>query len=300
MVGAELHLEALGGAFERRVHHARVVDQQVQTGVRHREPVGEAAHAGERREVEQADPRATRRAPASRIVSPRPRRGAPRRAPASTTFAPAAASARAVSSPRPVDAPVTTATFPCRSTPCEHLVGRRLEAHDGLPLRPVGPLLRHSPRPHRVAALEERHHALARVVAPHQVVVELGLQPADLGAVELEALPQQPLAERDRHRRGVHRDVVRDLPRRRQHLVVGEAATRHPEPLHLVPVERAPGEQDLGRVGHAHDARQRPVHEGVAHHPAPHLHDAVLGVGRHEPQVALDRQREPERRWRAR
>ena len=63
-------------------------------------------------------------APASRRS--RRRRGAPggrcRARPASPS-APAAASARAVSAPRPDEAPVTTARSPVRSTPGEHVVG---------------------------------------------------------------------------------------------------------------------------------------------------------------------------------
>ena len=45
---------------------------------------------------------------------------------AMVTVAPWAASARVVSSPRPVDAPVTRTRLPVRSTPVEHLVGRGL------------------------------------------------------------------------------------------------------------------------------------------------------------------------------
>ena len=52
VVGAELQLEAVGGAAQRRHHHAGVVDQQVDLAV----PAGgELADRGEAGEVERAD-----------------------------------------------------------------------------------------------------------------------------------------------------------------------------------------------------------------------------------------------------
>ena len=77
--------------------------------------VGEGTHAVERRQVEDAELERCvghRLADSGHDASPLSSLRT-----ASTTWAPAAASARAVSSPRPVDAPVTTATLPLRSTP---------------------------------------------------------------------------------------------------------------------------------------------------------------------------------------
>ena len=79
--------------------------------------VGAGAHAGERREVELDQLEAAAIGGAAR-ARPRWRRSALSRSRAApTTGAPWAASARAVSTPRPAETPVTRTRLPLRSTP---------------------------------------------------------------------------------------------------------------------------------------------------------------------------------------
>ena len=59
-------------------------------------------------------------------------------------------------------------------------------------------------------------------------------------------------------------------------------------------VESRSGQQDFGRVGDPDQPRQHPVRVGVTDDPAPNLHDAVARVGGKEPDVALQRQRQPQ------
>ena len=53
VVGAELQLEAVGRAYERRRHDSRVVDHDGQAVVARCEPRREVAHAGERRQIDE-------------------------------------------------------------------------------------------------------------------------------------------------------------------------------------------------------------------------------------------------------
>ena len=176
----------------------------------------------------------------------------------------------------------------------EHLVGRGLEAHAGSPSSP-GQVSGQSSvtLPCHCGARRSRNAITPSLASglPIRWWCSTVSRWFDLVAVEIEARPQDPLAERHRHRRGGGGDIACVLPRSREHLVGGEHAIGDAEALHLVTVEGLAGEQDLGRVGHPDDARQRPVHERVAHHAPLRLHHAVLGVGGHEPEVALDRQR---------
>jgi len=52
VVGAHLHLEAVGGASQRKRHHAGVVAQRIQARVTLAELFGEVAHAGQAGQVE--------------------------------------------------------------------------------------------------------------------------------------------------------------------------------------------------------------------------------------------------------
>ena len=72
------------------------------------------------------------------------------------------------------------------------------------------------------------------------------------------------------------------------------SSTRLPRPSATArcPSNVAPLKQDFGRVGQPDQARKDPVRVGVADHPAPDLNDAVLCVGREEPDVALQGQRQ--------
>ena len=105
VVGAELHLEAVGGGAARQRHHARVVDEQVEpvdVAGRRRSPRTEATARRDRAAGPQlgggglgADPLQRR--------GRRRRRGRP-----AATRAPRRASSRAASKPMPLLAPVTT------------------------------------------------------------------------------------------------------------------------------------------------------------------------------------------------
>ena len=163
VVGTELHLEAFGGALERRVHDARVVDQQVQTrSCVSRYQLCEAAHAGERREVERARSPVTRRAPVPGSSPPR-RRGEPRSRPrARRGRRPTRARVPSPGRGRS-DAPVTTAILPVQVDAFQDFIGRRLEAHQTCP---SGQSRVTRPRPHRDRAargtpshLRERHRS---------------------------------------------------------------------------------------------------------------------------------------------
>ena len=90
------------------------------------------------------------------------------------------------------------------------------------------------------------------------VEVDLGLARADGGTVEVERIPQQPLAGRHRHRRGVLGDVVGQLQRRGQHVVGVEHAAAQPERHRAMAVECGSAQQDLGRVGRARPGAAAP------------------------------------------
>ena len=105
VVGAELELEAVDGARQRRDHHAGVVDEQVDIAV----PAGgELADRGEAREVELADLGLAGHGRGGRLPLSRSRT-------ARTTWAPAPASARAAARPMPLLAPVTITVRPVMS-----------------------------------------------------------------------------------------------------------------------------------------------------------------------------------------
>ena len=91
------------------------------------------------------------------------------------------------------------------------------------------------------APFEEGRDALTGVGVGHQHLVIGGLACFDCRRVKVPTVPQQPLAGRDRERRGVHHDVVRDLQRRGQH--VGCSATRglhRPSPSASLPSNMRP------------------------------------------------------------
>ena len=110
--------------FGRR-HDAGVGDDEVERLARRDQRVGAGAHAGERGEVE-LDPVP---APPPFAAPARPARSRPsalsRSRAAPTTWAPCAASARAVSTPRPAETPVTRTRLPREVDALEHLVGGR-------------------------------------------------------------------------------------------------------------------------------------------------------------------------------
>ena len=104
-------------------HDAGVGDDQVERLAGGDQGVGAGAHAGQRGEVEldQLQAAAVRGLGADLGGrAPWPCRGRARRP---TTCAPWAASARAVSTPRPAETPVTRMRLPLRSTPSQHFVG---------------------------------------------------------------------------------------------------------------------------------------------------------------------------------
>jgi len=90
-------------------------------------------------------------------------------------------------------------------------------------------------------------------------MVGIGLEPFDLFGCAAPGVPEQPLGERHRERRGVGGDVVGQLQRGGEHLVVGEDPRAHAEILGLVAVEHAPAEEDVGRGRHTGEAGQGPV-----------------------------------------
>ena len=113
VVDAELHLEAVLGLPLRHRHQAGVVDEDVDRRVARRGSASAAvAHRGQGAEVERHDLRARRLRVASRGCSLCAAAAFAWSRAAITTWAPAPASARAVSRPRPPLAPVTTATRP--------------------------------------------------------------------------------------------------------------------------------------------------------------------------------------------
>ena len=116
VVRPELDLEAVDGATERAGHHPGVVDQHVDGLVGLEVGVGERAHA---RRGRPGRPRRIRRsAPGTAATTSAMAPAARSSLRASTvTVAPWAASARALSRPRPVAAPVMTTRRPARSTP---------------------------------------------------------------------------------------------------------------------------------------------------------------------------------------
>ena len=107
VVGAELQLEAVGGAARDR-HHAGVVDQDVEVAL---QLVGEPAHRREVGEVEAAHVEVAVQL-GDRVLPFAVSRHA------TTTRAPAAPSARAASRPMPLFAPVTTNVRP----PCDSML----------------------------------------------------------------------------------------------------------------------------------------------------------------------------------
>ena len=124
MVCGELHLvPARRHGQLRHRHHPGVVDQDVE---RPGPGPDEGRDAGQVAEVDGAD---ARRARCRCCPGSRRRRDRRTRCcrTASVTDAPAAASARAVSTPIPDEAPVTIAVLPVRSTPCDDVGCRRFE-----------------------------------------------------------------------------------------------------------------------------------------------------------------------------
>ena len=117
MVGAELGLEPVRRLAEWRRHDAGVGDDEIERLAVGDKRVGASAHACKRREIEldQFKPAAVRGVGAHRARSPL--WPWPDRAPRPTTSAPCAASARAVSTPRPADTPVTSTRLPLSFTP---------------------------------------------------------------------------------------------------------------------------------------------------------------------------------------
>ena len=160
-----------------------------------------------------------------------------------------------------------------------------------------------APRSHRYGAAGPagaRRSRYARTPSrasswPISVQMNLGLARAHRGAVEVERIPQQPLAGRHRHRRGVGGDVAR-------HLAAPRAAPRRRRAPGCPGPAPPPGARRTwlrsSRISAAlampDQPRQHPVRVRVADDAAAHLHDAVLGVGGEEPDVALQRQRQPQ------
>ena len=107
VVRAELHLEPVGGPALGDAHHAGVVDEDVDRAVRGEDPGRRLADRRLRAEVE-LDQLERRVGHPGRMSATAPAALSWSRA-AITTWAPAPASARAVSSPSPPFAPVTTA-----------------------------------------------------------------------------------------------------------------------------------------------------------------------------------------------
>ena len=110
VVGREPHVEPVGEVRVGCLGHSRVRDQQID---RPGDPVGERRHRVELAQVERAPPGA-RRSRRARGRGRPPRPPSASRTP-STTSAPASARPRAVSTPMPDDAPVSTASRPRRS-----------------------------------------------------------------------------------------------------------------------------------------------------------------------------------------
>lgn len=115
MVRAKLQLEPVGSAPERSGHHARVVQEKIDSSVIAVDPRCECADAREGCEVEVAQLAAASGTPARRSDAATCALAASRFP--STTVAPADANARVVSRPIPPDAPVITATRPVRPMP---------------------------------------------------------------------------------------------------------------------------------------------------------------------------------------
>jgi hypothetical protein len=126
----------------------------------------------------------------------------------------------------------------------------------------------------------------------HQVQVDLGLEVADGLAVQVERIPEQSLAGRHRHRRGVLRDVVSQFQRGRQHIRGVEHPAAQPQLHRPMSVESCSRQKDFGRVGDAHQPRQHPVRVGITDDAPPDLHHPVARVGGEEPDVALEGQRQ--------
>ena len=240
VVGAELHLEAFDGAFERRVHHARVVDQQVQPVVRR--PSTTAANArtlsSDARSSEPASSSASGTwsrtvadggVDARRVATREHHVGAGRRERAR----------RLQTEPgrRAGDDRDLAAADPHRRALQSVVVSKLMIT---CPLRPVGPVRDHpaatTPDP-AAPGTPSRPRGRRRCPSGGGAARSRAGRPR---AVELEALPEQPLAERDRQRRGVHRDVTCHRPTRPASTSsLGRQRLATPEPLHLVAVERA-------------------------------------------------------------
>jgi hypothetical protein len=122
--------------------------------------------------------------------------------------------------------------------------------------------------------------------------MDVGLAGADGLAIEVERIPHQPLAGRDRHRRGVLRDVVGQFQRGRQNIGGVEHPAAQPQLHRPMPIESCSGQEDFGRVGDPDQSRQHPVRVGITDDAPPDLHNAVTRVGGEEPDVALQGQRQ--------
>jgi len=87
-----------------------------------------------------------------------------------------------------------------------------------------------------------RTHPFFCVVVAHDVQMKLGLTGADGLAIQVEQIPQQPLAGRHRHRSGVVRDVVRQFQPGRQNIRGVEHPAAQPQLHRAMPVESCSGQ----------------------------------------------------------
>ena len=101
--------------------------------------------------------------------------------------------------------------------------------------------------------------------------------------------------ERERALGGAHRErsVLRDRPRERQRLLqqglARQRAVHEPDALGLDAVEEAAGVEELGGLGRADQARERPRRRHSGMEAEAHEVEAELRVARGEPDVARER-----------
>ena len=110
-------------------------------------------------------------------------------------------------------------------------------------------------------------------------------------AVSGGSLQSKPLAERNRERRRVAGDVARELHRRWEDIVGRQCSARKTHADGFLCREVAAGQEQLSRVGEANRTRHGPMRVRVRNHAPAHVHEPVLRSCRHEPDVALHRDR---------
>ena len=107
------------------------------------------------------------------------------------------------------------------------------------------------------------------------------------------------LDHRQRIRRAVRGDVLREGDRARQQLLGGDDLLHQSERRSLVGVEHPAGQQQVKRGAVAHDAREYPGDAVLGDQPAPREGSGELGAVGCEPDVAHQRLGQPDARARA-